>query len=148
MAFPTSYVNGRTLRDGLHGTAVNLDTDTIRVALYTDAVTGADKNASESYNAGSWASAQVTSAGYTAGGVTLTNPSISVPAAGKWIFQDSVDSVSWSGVTFTARGALVYDVTASNRVLCAINFGADQSVVAGTFTVTWDATNKIFFATY
>lgn len=148
MTFPASYVNGRTLRDGLYGTAINLDTDSIKVALYTDSIAGTDKNAVEAQSSAPFTSNQVTSSNYTAGGSALTNPSTTTPSAGKWIFQDSASTLAWSGVTFTTRGAIVYDSTASSRVLAAINFGSNQDVVAGTFTITWDPTNGIFYATY
>lgn len=149
MPFATSYVNGRTLRDAAQGLAVNLDTDTIRAALFADAITGQDKNAVETYGAGAFAANEVSSAGYTAGGQALANPTTTTPAAGVWRFRETTaPTMVWSGVTFTARGVVVYDFTAASRVLCAINFGADQAVVAGTFTITWDPVNFIFSATY
>lgn len=148
MAFPTSYVNGRTLRDGLYGTAINLDTDTIKVALYTSSISGTDKNAVEAQTSAPFTSNQVTSSNYSAGGSSLTNPSTTTPSAGKWIFQDSAATLAWSNVTFSPAGAIVYDSTASSRVLAAINFGTPQDVVAGSFTITWDPTNGIFYATY
>ena len=149
MTMSASYVNGRTMRDAAQGLAVNLDTDSIKVALYADAITGQDKNGTETYGSGAFAANQVSSAGYTAGGTALSDPTTSTPASSKWIFRESTaPTMTWTGVTFTTRGAVVYDVTASNRVLCAINFGADQAVVAGSFTITWDAVNGIFYATY
>ena len=148
MAFPTSYVNGDTIGDALTNTiALNLDTDSIKAALFTDSLTGADKNASEAYGSGTYASNEVSSANYTAGGSALTNPGISV-SGGKLIFDDSAATLAWSNVTFTTRGVAVYSATVANRLLCAINFGSDLSVTAGTFTITWDATNGIFYATF
>lgn len=145
MAFPASYVNGRTMKDHMDGTiTLNLDTDTIKVALFTDAVTGADKNASESYGSGAWASNEVSSANYTAGGQSLANPTLQGPTGGVFIFKDSSVSLSWNDVTFDVRGALVYDSTVSNRVLAAINFGENKTVSEGTFTIFWDTTNFIF----
>ena len=149
MPFLASYVNGRTLRDAAQGLAVNLDTDTILVALYTDSITGQDKNASETYNVGAFAANQVSSAGYTAGGQALATPTTTTPASSKWIFREATaPTMSWSGVTFTTQGGVVWDDTASDRVLCCINWGAPQFVVSGSFTITWDTVNGIFFATY
>jgi hypothetical protein len=148
MAFATSYVSGKTLADALTGTALNLDTNSIKVALFTNTVTAGVKDNVESYAAAPYNANEVSSAGYTAGGSALTNPGIT-SSSGKLIFDDSAATLAWSGVTFTARGAVVYSDTASpKRVICAINFGADQTVTAGTFTITWDATNGIFYATY
>lgn len=150
MAFPTSYVNGKTIADILTGDlSADLNADTFKIALFTDSVSGADKNASESYNSGAWVVAnEVTGTGYTAGGATIASPSISTPASGKWKFKSSSPTVSWTTATFTARGALIYDSTASNRVLAAINFGSDKQVVSGDFTITWDTTNDIFYVTF
>lgn len=147
MAFPASYVNGRNLSVGLTGTSVNLGSDTIKAALFTDSVTGADKNANEKYGTASWNANEATGTGYTAGGkaVTVTVPT---PSAGKWMLKNSSATLDWTSATFTTRGVLVYDDTASKLVLAAINFGSDQAVVSGTFTITWDATNGIFYATY
>lgn len=149
MAFPTSYVNGKTVSDALtNAIALNLDTDTVKVALFTDSVTGADKNATESYASGTWASNEVSSANYTAGGSALTNPGVAV-AAGVLTFDDSAATLAWSNVTFTCRGCLVYDDTLSpKRAIAAINFGSNLPVTAGDFTITWDGTYGIFYATY
>ncbi len=150
MAFPTTYVNGRTIKDALDGTiTLNLNTDSIKVALFTNSVTGADANASESYGSGAWATTnEVTSSGYTAGGLALSDPSLTTPTAGSFTLDDTASNLTWTGVTFTTRGALIYDVTASNRVLGAINFGENKVLVAGTFTLTWDSTNNILKWTF
>lgn len=149
MAFSASYVNGKTIADILTGDlTADLNADTIKVALFTDSVGAGDKNASEAYGSGVWASNEVSGTGYTAGGATITSPSISTPDSGKWTFQSSASTVVWSSATFVARGAIVYDSTASNRILAVINFGEDKQVVSGNFTLSWDATNKIFSVTY
>ena len=154
MAFPASTWFGDALVDALQNTiALNLDSDSIKVALYTNSVDGSstfDKNTDQgTYNSGLWVTGnEVSSAGYTAGGQALTNPGVSA-SGGKLIFADSASTLAWSGVTFTARGGLVYDDTLSpKRGVVAINFGADVPVSAGTFTITWDATNKISYITY
>ena len=50
-----------------------------------------------------------------------------------------------TGATFTARGIVGFDDThASDLVIAAINFGSDKAVVAGTLTVTWDASDGVF----
>lgn len=154
MAFPTSCWFGDTLGDALtNGIALNLDTDTVKVALYTNSFDGSttfDKNTDQgTYASGLWASNEVSYSGATpAAAQTLTNPSVSV-ASGKLLFQDSASTLAWTGATFTARGALVYSDTLSpKRGICAINFGSDVAVSAGTFTITWDATNKIAYISF
>ena len=145
MAFPASHVNGATLADILMGTEVDLDGDTINVALYTTAATWPDKDAVQSY----LPTDEVAAGGdYTAGGSALTGPTVTY-SGGKLIFADSAATLAWTGVTFDTEGCVIYSDTADpKRVLCAINFGAVKSVVSGTFTITWDATNGIFYATY
>lgn len=157
MAFATSYVNGTILGDILtNAVAVNLDTDTIKVDLYTNAIVSQNKDATEVHVVGAGSpygsTARVSYTGATpAGSQTLTNPGVTV-GGGKVIFDDSAATLAWTAATFTARGCEVWDdtITTPNAdpVLCAINFGSDISVAAGTFTITWDATNGIFYASY
>jgi hypothetical protein len=35
--------------------------------------------------------------------------------------------VSWPGASFIARGALIYNVTKSNKSVAVLDFGADKS---------------------
>lgn len=145
MPFPESYVNGRTVRDMfLREIDADLDANTIKVALFTNSVPQGDKNGVESYGSGNWSTDyEVASSNYTPGGITLTNPTISTPSNGRWVFE--AGDVQWSNVTFEARGALVYNASAANRVLAAINFGENKTVIDGTFSLSWDAENKIFY---
>lgn len=148
MAFATSYVNGEFL-EGVLSQAINPNwsTDTISVALHTDAITGQSKNAQES-----WSNAnEVSSANYTTKGQSLTTPTF-VAGSGKLIFDEADATMAWSNVTFTTRGCIVFDDTLTSPyadpVICAINFGSDVAVSAGTFTITWDPTNGIWYAQY
>lgn len=154
MAFAASYVNGYHLgqmliRGGTPG--YNLDSDTIRVSLYTDSITGQDKNANEVKGSGAFASNEVSYTGATpAAAQTLTNPTITV-GSGKVIFSAGSATTQWTDATWTCRGAVIWDdtlTTPADPVICCINFGSDRTVTAGTFTITWDATNGIFYASY
>lgn len=154
MAFTTSYVNGYHLGQMMvNGAAYNLDTDTIGVHLYTDSITSQDKNANEVIAASATqpygTTARVSYSGATPSTYqTLSNPTVTV-SGGKIVFSAGSSTTAWTGATFTARGAVVFDDTVSgDPVLCAINFGSDKTVTAGTFTITWDATNGVFYATY
>lgn len=142
MSFPASYVNGRTLADGLAGTSINLDTNTIRASLFTDSVTGADKNAVETYNSGAW-----TNANEIGTYQTLTNPTVTTAAGGKWIFQDSVPTLTWTGITGSIAGVLIYSNTASNRVIAAFKLPSITTVSVGDFVLTW-VDSGIFEVTY
>ena len=53
---------------------------------------------------------------------------------------------SWASATITARGALIYNSTKSNKAVYIIDFSADKTSTNGTFTVTFptaDATNGL-----
>ena len=48
--------------------------------------------------------------------------------------------------TITARGALIYNSSQSNKAVIVLDFGADKTSTAGTFTITFptpDASNAI-----
>ena len=74
--------------------------------------------------------------GYTAGGnsLTSTTPVLSGDTA-CCKFADT----SFTSATFTARGCLIYNSSASNKAVCVVNFGADKTVTSGTFTVQFPA---------
>jgi len=82
-----------------------------------------------------------TGSGYSGGGNTLTNidPTLDSDTA----ICDFANE-SWTSATFTARGLLLYNTTATtgfttNRSILAINFGGDKTVTSGTFTVEFPA---------
>ena len=120
--------------------------DTFKVALYTAAA-----------NIGPATTAYTTSGevsdsgtGYTAGGNTLVistsptsgNNSSNVPTA-----YVSFNNTSWTSATFTARGALIYNDTASgNPSVAVLDFGSDKTVSNDTFQIifpTPDANSAI-----
>ena len=117
----------------------DLDTDTIKMALYISAAT---LDASTTVYT---TSNEVSSSGtnYTAGGNTLTGATVSL--SGTTAFVDFADT-SWASATFTARGALIYNFTKSNKAIAVLDFGSDKTSTNGTFTVQMpvaDATNAI-----
>jgi hypothetical protein len=87
-------------------------------------------------------SSEVSGTGYTAGGATLANKTITYTAGTNTIKLDA-DDVSWPGSTITARTAVVYDDTpataATKPLLCYQQSDADVSSTAGTFSVVWNA---------
>jgi hypothetical protein len=44
--------------------------------------------------------------------------------------------VSWPGAKFTARGALIYNTSSSNKSVLVLDFGADKSFNTVNNTVT------------
>lgn len=123
----------------LFGGVQDLDTDTIKMALYTssaslDAATTAYTTSNEVSSSGT---------NYTAGGNTLTSPAIT--SSGTTAFVDFADT-TWSNASFTARGALIYNASKSNKAIAVLDFGADKTATAGDFVVqmpTADASNAL-----
>ena len=117
--------------------------NTFKVALYTAAANiGPSTTAYTTSN-------EVTGTGYTAGGNTLvisTSPtsglnSVNVPTA-----YISFNNTSWTNATFTARGALIYNVTQGNKSVAVLDFGSDKIVNNDTFQIifpTPDANSAI-----
>jgi hypothetical protein len=100
----------------------NLATDTLRMALYTAfSDIGQLTTVYTTTN-------EVTGTGYTAGGVVITGVTISTQTTGPDAGTVYVDfnNVSWPGASFTARGALIYNVTRSNKSVAVLDFGADK----------------------
>jgi hypothetical protein len=82
-------------------------------------------------------SGQVADTGtYVAGGGALQNQQVSLDTSvGIVTFAD----LSFTGVTLTARGALIYNTSASNKAVCVLDFGADKTATSGTFTIQFPA---------
>jgi len=129
--------------NGIHafGTTVvraGTTADTFKIALYTSSATlGATTTAYSSTN-------EVTGTNYTAGGNTLT-VSTTPTSSGTTALLDFSDT-TWSAATITARGALIYNSTQSNKAVAVLDFGSDKTSTAGDFTIvfpTADASNAI-----
>ena len=73
---------------------------------------------------------------YAAGGGTLTGQQTSLDTGVAIV--DFAD-LSFTGVTLTARGALIYNTSESNKAVCVLDFGADKTATSGTFTIQFPA---------
>jgi hypothetical protein len=102
--------------------------DVFKLAVYTSSANlGADTLVYTSSN-------EVTSAGYTAGGQVLTG---AIVTAASGVAYVTFDNLTWSNVTFTARGALIYNSTKGNKSVAVYNFGTDQTAGAlNVFNIT------------
>jgi hypothetical protein len=116
---------------------IDLDTDVIKVMLCTATYTPAQTT----HQYKSSVTNEVSGTGYTAGGATLASVT-NATSSTTWTF-DAADT-SWTTSTITARYAVVYDSSpatdATRPLICWVDFGADVSSTAATFTITWDAT--------
>ena len=74
--------------------------------------------------------------GYSSGGKALSNLGTSI--ATNTAITDFAD-LSFTGVTLTARGALIYNDTNEDRAVCVLDFGGDKTATAGTFTIQFPA---------
>jgi hypothetical protein len=112
-------------------------TDTFKIALYTNVATlGASTTAYSTTN-------EISGTGYTAGGETLT---VVAPTTDGTSALVDFNDVAISNSTITARGALIYNSSKSNKAVAVYDFGSDQSSTASTFTITMptaDATSGI-----
>jgi hypothetical protein len=122
---------------------IDWDTDTIKVALLTNAYTP-DQDAHNYLD--DVVANEVSGTGYTAGGNTLANKTNAYNAGTNVIVLDA-DDTTWSSSTITARYAVVYDATpatnATKPLIGYVDFGSDQSSSNGNFTITWDATGIV-----
>ena len=103
--------------------------DTMKIALYTNLATL--DNTTTIYTT----SNEVVGTGYTAGGNTLTGAAIGSDLTSPGTAWITFSNTAWTTATFTARGALIYDSTRSNAAIAVLDFGADKTATAGTFTV-------------
>ena len=115
--------------------------DTFNLALY-------DNNASftAATTAYTATNEQTDGANAPAGGKALTNVDPSIPGSNTAITD--FDDLTFSTVSITARGALIYNTTpnttsisVSNPSVVVLDFGADKTSTAGDFTIVFpDAT--------
>ena len=112
--------------------------NTFKLALYTNSASF--DGSTTAYTATN----EVAGTGYSAGGGTLTN--VTPTTSGTTALTDFAD-LTFSSATITARGALIYNDTASgDPSVVVLDFGADKTSTAGDFTIvfpTADASNAI-----
>lgn len=101
-----------------------------KIALYTSTATMSASTTAYS------ATNEVSGTNYVAGGNTLAN--VTPTTSGTTGFTDFNDT-TWSAATITARGALIYNSTNTNRGVAVLDFGTDQTSTAGDFTIAFPA---------
>lgn len=100
--------------------------DTFKIALFTSSASlDASTTAYSTTN-------EVTGTGYTAGGNTLTN--VTPTSSGTTAYIDFADT-TWASATITARGALIYNYSDSNKAVAVLDFGGDKTSTNGDFTI-------------
>lgn len=109
------------LYTGVH----DLTTDVLKIALYAASAT-----LDESTTVYSSAN-EVTGVGYSAGGVNLTGAVVSSSGYTAYVNFDNVVF----GAAVTARCALIYNSSKSNRAIAVLDFGSDKTSVGFTITM-------------
>lgn len=110
--------------------------DTFKLAMYTSVATlGASTTNYDTAN-------EVSSpSGYTAGGKALVNSGVKVSSG---VAITNYADLSFTGVTLTARGALIYNTTTdggtnTTEAVAVLDFGGDKTATSGTFTIQFPA---------
>jgi hypothetical protein len=136
MAITTNAICNTFKKELLQGKHdFDTSSDTYKLAMYTSAATlGASTENYATTN-------EVSSSGYTAGGSALVNQGVKVSSG--VAITDFAD-LSFTGVTLTARGALIYNTTTdggsgTTDAVCVLDFGGDKTATAGTFTIQFPA---------
>ena len=107
--------------------------DKFKLALYTAGATLT--SATTSFTT----TGQVGDSGqYTSGGGALVNNGTSITAG---VARVDFANLSFTGVTLTARGALIYNTSATvtNAAVAVLDFGGDKTATSGTFTIQFPA---------
>ena len=101
---------------------------TFKLALYTD-ISGFSTS-STAYTTTNEVSSSGTS--YTAGGNALTNNGVAI--ASNIAYVDFAD-LTFSSVTLTAVGALIYKSGGSNNAVLVLDFGGSKTATNGDFVI-------------
>jgi hypothetical protein len=110
----------------------DLSADTLYMALYTGFATlGPTTTVYTTEN-------EVEGTGYDAGGVEITGVTIATDVNTNTVYIN-FDNVSWPGASFTARGALIYNSSKSDKSVAVLDFGSDKIFTSASNTVTLPA---------
>jgi len=102
--------------------------DVYKIALYVSAA--ALSKATTAYSA---TNEVANGGGYTTGGATLVGFTTGLDTDTAYI--DWSTDPTWPTSTITARGALIYNSSRSNKAVAVLDFGSDIVSTNGTFTV-------------
>lgn len=113
--------------------AIDFDTDTFKTML----VTSTYSPNKDTHDKRDDVTNEVSGTGYTAGGATSACTVTKDTANDKVTI--SFAATSWSTATITARAAVIYKsrggASSADELVCYVDFGADVSSSAATFTV-------------
>jgi len=133
----TAFFYGVPIKNQYDGTAViDFDTNTEKTSLHTNTYTPAQDTDDFWDNATN----ETSGTGYTTKGKTLTTCDVTYDTGTNEI-RFTADNAAWTTASFTARIAVVYEDTGgadtTDPLLSYVDFGGDETVSAGTFTIAW-----------
>ena len=134
MAIAQAVANSfkKEILEGIHD--LESGADVFKLALYTSAANLSA--ATTSFTTGS----EVANTGqYSSGGGVLTGQQTSLDTG---VAIVDFAELSFTGVTLTARGALIYNTSESNKAVAVLDFGGDKTATAGTFTIQFPTFNS------
>jgi len=131
-------------RDLMNG-SIDLDTDTIKIMLVTSSYT---PNI-DTHTKRSDITNEVSGTGYSAGGATLANKTVTADNTNdRGVFD--ADDPSWSSSSITARGAVLYKsrggASSADELICYIDFSSDITSTASTFSVLFNASGILLLS--
>ena len=115
----------------------NFTANTIKLALYTAGSGAPYSTSSTVYSSG--VANEVSGAGYTTGGNTLTSP---VVANQSNVATLTFAQTQFTSATFGAAYAVIYNNSASDKLVVVLDFGGTKSCSNGTFTITFPSTSS------
>ena len=122
----------KELLEGIHD--FESGADEFKLALYEDT---ANLSAATTAYPGDSTGGQVSDTGqYAQGGGVLQSQQTSLDTG---VAIVTFANLSFTGVTLTARGALIYNTSESNKAVAVLDFGGDKTATAGTFTIQFPA---------
>ena len=133
MANVVPFSFAQELLKGTH----NFTANTIKLALYTAGSGAPYSTSSTVYSSG--VANEVSGAGYTTGGNTLTSP---VVANQSNVATLTFAQTQFTSATFGAAYAVIYNNSASDKLVVVLDFGGTKSCSNGTFTITFPSTSS------
>lgn len=124
--------------------AIDLDTDTIKVALCTSSYT---PNI-DSHDFFDDITNEVSGTGYSAGGYTLANKTVTVDTANDRAVFDA-DDISSETTTVTFRYAIIYKSTGTagtSPLIAVIDFTTDRAYTAETLYIQWNSSGIFYLS--
>ena len=134
MANVVPYSFAQELLKGTH----NFTANTIKFALY-EAGSGAPYAVSDTaYSSGVANQVGTSGTGYSTGGNTLGSPVVANQTS---VATLTFGQTQWTSATFGAAYGVIYNNSASDKLVVVLDFGGTKSCSNGTFTITFPSTS-------